>query len=40
MMEYSCFDFGPLFFDKTVCEICEFWGQVRVHSSVRYDAFP
>ena len=29
MMEYSCFDFGPLFFDKM---ICEFRGQVRVRS--------
>ena len=29
MMEYSCFDFGLLFFDKM---ICEFHGQVRVHS--------
>ena len=29
MMEYSCFDFGPLFFDKM---IFEFRGQVRVRS--------
>ena len=29
MMEYSCFDVGPLFFGKM---ICEFRGQVRVRS--------
>ena len=29
MMEYSCLDFGPLFFDEM---ICEFRGQVRVRS--------